>query len=161
MPINKCFPLKKAKIICLQDLLRDEEILFLAKRKEISDRLSDLRCSPEDLISYWLLFLTTEEEKYYVYKELELILSNAPINFDPVENKLDAASISEIQSTEVNNAVLNFLKTNTAQAKAFGDWIVKVHKETLKGCLEAIKESGISLPDTVNLYVGINININR
>ncbi|MCT7969737.1 hypothetical protein NG799_25830 [Laspinema sp. D1] len=100
--------------------------------------------------------INTGQDVIYRYeKELVLISSDAPINFGLVTKKLDAASTSEIQSSGVNNNILNFLKTNTHQAKAFGDWIVKMPKETLRVFLEVVKESGISLPDTVNINLGI------
>jgi hypothetical protein len=103
--------------------------------------------------------INTGQDIIYRYeKELVLISSNAPINFNLVSKKLDAATTSEIISSDVKNDIFQFLKSNTPQAKAFGDWIVKVHKETLRGCLEAIKESGISLPSVININL-ININM--
>lgn len=64
--------------------------------------------------------------------------------------KIDKAVGKEVWFTpDIAATIKEFLTDDSGVARAFGDYIAKVHGDVLYACLKAIKDSGLELPKSV------------
>ena len=97
---------------------------------------------------------------FHYEEDIVLISALNPPNINEVMNKIDN-TVGEAAwfTDDFSKSIKDYINKDSGVARAFGDYVAKVHGNVLASCLKAIKESGLQLPQSVSINLNININL--
>ncbi len=99
---------------------------------------------------------TGKDVVFFYEKDIVLISARKSPDIAATMSKIDKSVGKEAWFTpDFSKTIKDFLTDDSGVARAFGDYIAKVHGDVLKSCLKAVKDSGLELPKSIS----INLNI--